>query len=91
MVRVTEIQASNIRHIWVNKKSRKDRFEFDPSGIRSPGSALLSHKVTLAVPSAHEGLTTLFGMRRGVAPPLSPPEEGGSTITKEARDRTNFH
>ncbi len=34
------------------------------------GSDLLSHPVSGAVPSALEGLTSLFGMGRGVAPPL---------------------
>ena len=35
-----------------------------------PGSVLLSHKVTQAVPSALEGLTAVFGMGTGVSPPL---------------------
>ena len=38
-----------------------------------PGNVLLSHKVTLAVPSALEGLTSVFGMGTGVAPPLQSP------------------
>ena len=38
-----------------------------------PGSDLLSHAVTSTVPSALEGLTALFGMGRGVAPPELPP------------------
>ena len=40
---------------------------------KTPGSALLSHKVSQAVPSAQEGLTTVFGMGTGVTPPLSQP------------------
>ena len=32
----------------------------------NPGSDLLSHTVTHAVPSAEEGLTTVFGMGTGV-------------------------
>ena len=36
------------------------------------GSDLLSRDVP--VPSALEGLTAVFGMGTGVAPPLSPPE-----------------
>ncbi len=36
----------------------------------NPGNVLLSHQVSLAVPSAQEGLTALFGMGRDVAPPL---------------------
>lgn len=39
-----------------------------------PGSDLLSHPVTRAVPSAQEGLTSVFGMETGVSPPLWPPE-----------------
>ena len=41
--------------------------------MNTPGDALLSHKVSLAVPSALEGLTSVFGMGTGVAPPLMPP------------------
>ena len=35
-----------------------------------PGDDLLSHAVTHAVPSALEGLTSVFGMGTGVTPPL---------------------
>ena len=38
-----------------------------------PGSDLLSHKVPLAVPSAQESLTAVFGMGTGVTSPLRPP------------------
>ena len=48
--------------------SRKDR-----ALVVIPGDVLLSHKVALAVPSALEGLTSVFGMGTGVAPPLLPP------------------
>ena len=55
--------------------------EFDPGArvekhrlsINYPGSDLLSHAVAHAVPSALEGLTSVFGMGTGVAPPASPP------------------
>ena len=40
------------------------------------GGDLLSHPVSRAVPSALEGLTSLFGMGRGVAPPQVPPQTG---------------
>jgi hypothetical protein len=33
------------------------------------GNDLLSHCVTTAVPSALEGLTSVFGMGTGVSPP----------------------
>ena len=38
-----------------------------------PGSDLLSHAVTSIVPSALMGLTSLFGMGRGVSPSVKPP------------------
>ncbi len=38
------------------------------------GSALLSHTVTHAVPSALESLTSVFGMGTGVTSPLKPPK-----------------
>ena len=44
--------------------------------LRNGGGVLLSHPVSRAVPSALEGLTSLFGMGRGVTPPLWPPQSG---------------
>ena len=41
---------------------------------KKSGDDLLSHTATRAVSSALEGLTTVFGMRTGVAPPLQSPE-----------------
>ena len=38
-----------------------------------PGDVLLSHTVARGVPSALEGLTTVFGMGTGVAPPVWSP------------------
>ena len=38
------------------------------------GGDLLSHTVTHAVPSALEGLTSVFGMGTGVTPPVWPPK-----------------
>lgn len=35
-----------------------------------PGNDLLSHRVSPAVSSALEGLTSVFGMGTGVSPPL---------------------
>ena len=37
--------------------------------MNTPGSDLLSHRVTPAVPSARESLTTVFGMGTGVTSP----------------------
>ena len=44
-----------------------------------PGGDLLSHAVASAVPSALEGLTSVFGMGTGVAPPVSLPGSGSNT------------
>ena len=41
---------------------------------KNPGGDLLSHRISPAVPSALEGLTSVFGMGTGVAPPAVPPE-----------------
>ena len=41
---------------------------------KASGSDLLSHTVTGAVPSALEGLTSVFEMGTGVSPPQLPPE-----------------
>jgi len=38
--------------------------------VINSGDVLLSHQVSLAVPSALEGLTSGFGMEPGVTPPL---------------------
>jgi hypothetical protein len=39
----------------------------------NPGGDLLSRESSLGVPSAQRGLTTLFGMGRGVSLSLEPP------------------
>jgi hypothetical protein len=44
-----------------------------PRMKKSPGNVLLSHQVALTVPSALEGLTAVFGMGTGVAPPPRSP------------------
>jgi hypothetical protein len=46
------------------------------------GGDLLSHPVSRAVPSALEGLTSLFGMGRGVAPPPLPPQTNDNRNTR---------
>ncbi len=61
-----------------------------------PGNDLLSHAVTSAVPSALEGLTSVFGMGTGVAPPASPPGIGRQSHTlilecSQATSRVNLH
>ena len=54
-------------------KSKSPTGEIRSGFDNTPGDALLSHKVALAVPSALEGLTAVFGMGTGVAPPLISP------------------
>src|SRR5438552_17020342 len=44
-----------------------------PFDLNYPGNDLRSHAVTSAVPSALEGLTSVFGMGTGVAPPATSP------------------
>ena len=54
---------------------KKALLRIDEEGLRKNfGSVLLSHLVTKEVPSALEGLTSVFGMGTGVSPPLSPPK-----------------
>ena len=50
---------------------------FRPRPRYWPGSVLLSHTVTHAVPSAHESLTSEFGKGSGMASPTMPPEIRG--------------
>ena len=45
-----------------------------PYGNKKSGGDLLSRAVSRQVPSALEGLTTVFGMGTGVTPPPLPPE-----------------
>ena len=42
--------------------------------LKKLGDVLLSHDLTIEVPSALQGLTTVFGMGTGVPPALSPPK-----------------
>src|SRR5262245_33350342 len=55
-----------------------------PLASISPGSDLLSHAVASAVPSAQEGLTSVFGMGTGVTPPATPPGIGRFLATSQA-------
>ena len=47
------------------------------TGVKNPGSVLLSHTASRAVPSAPTSLTSEFGMGSGVASSISPPETLG--------------
>jgi hypothetical protein len=59
-------------------------------GIEVLGNDLLSHRVTAAVPSALEGLTSVFGMGTGVSPPPWPPNAGDYTRPAPADTATDF-
>ena len=50
--------------------------------MNNPGGVLLSHRVSPAVPSALEGLTSVFEMGTGVAPPAKPPETFSSVDSR---------
>jgi hypothetical protein len=52
-----------------------------PIKIKKPGNDLLSHPAAQAVPSARAGLTSVFGMGTGVAPPLKSPGFNALLIT----------
>ncbi len=52
---------------------QQEKGPFGPQ-IEKCGSVLLSHPLSRAVPSAQEGLTSVFGMGTGMAPPPSPPQ-----------------
>src|SRR5207248_7716322 len=54
-----------------------------PEGLtlEEMGGDLLSREVALRVPSALAGLTALFGMGRGVSPPVRPPNCQGARTT----------
>jgi hypothetical protein len=54
----------------LKKQKARTAERFGPFTTNIPGSDLLSHKASLAVPSAVEGLTSVFGMGTGVTPPL---------------------
>src|SRR5206468_8217446 len=60
--------------------SREDRV-LAVFSLFKTGGVLLSREVALRVPSALAGLTSLFGMGRGVSPPLSPPKFVGNPVT----------
>ena len=60
-------------------------FQEDRALNNIPGGVLLSHKVALAVPSALEGLTSVFGMGTGVTPPLEPPRSSFEYLAARLR------
>ena len=68
--------------------STGNRVPLSGDRVRSPaiafdgetGGVLLSQALSSQVPSALRGLTSLFGMGRGVSPSLKPPEKGETSL-----------
>ena len=56
-----------------------------PAATKLPGNVLLSQAVPRLVPSALEGLTTVFGMGTGVSPPPWSPESPSSAPSRDRR------
>src|SRR3990170_3478519 len=83
----TTPRPSDPRASW----KREEPGPLGPGSQVYPGSDLLSHAVTSAVPSALEGLTSVFGMGTGVAPPATPPGIGWQlyTLILECSQATN--
>src|SRR6266850_5827599 len=89
----------SLREVWEplslgtpasSSDKRKGPLIFRSAGLLKPGSVLLSHCLTAAVSSALEGLTSVFGMGTGVAPPVRPPgtvfrETGETSTARETR------
>ena len=67
------------------RRTQQSARTFRSGRLNYPGSDLLSHAVTSAVPSALEGLTSVFGMGTGVAPPASPPGIGWQLAYVDSR------
>ena len=68
--RASHIVCSLPRIVGRDRGTVKTRCDHPHRVQKTPGSDLLSHGVTPAVPSAEEGLTTVFGMGTGVSPLL---------------------
>jgi hypothetical protein len=58
-----------------NKGTTKKPRLFPVGALSVKSAATYSPTFCSAVPSAQEGLTSLFGMGRGGTPPLKPPED----------------
>jgi hypothetical protein len=82
-----EKTGGELRAFW---KEQKNAPSILPGAFQNKsGIDLLSHTVTHIVPSAQRGLTTLFGMGRGVTPAIKTPEVNNCNReeSRSARDR----
>ena len=71
----TRSRQSRVRGLRPRTFFREAAYERPKGRVSGPsekliGGDLLSREVALRVPSAQAGLTSLFGMGRGVSPPL---------------------
>ena len=64
-----EVSSEEVDPTTNEKAPTADAIEASGTRKKNPGNVLLSHQATLAVPSALEGLTAVFGMGTGVTPP----------------------
>lgn len=69
------VQTTSGSKVQNTTKRENPAFLSEDGAQKGPGSVLLSHTLTRAVPSALEGLTSEFEMGSGMAPPTLPPEE----------------
>ena len=81
--------ASQSERIKSHYQRRWHRERTARKTAKKMGDDLLSHRVSPAVPSALAGLTSLFGMGRGVSPPPSSPflKSGKYSVVRPARRR----
>src|ERR1035437_8626422 len=73
---LTSAESDRTKPWRPSRRGRKDKGPdlFGSGPFKFPGSVLLSHTVSRAVPSAPRGLTAVFGMGTGGAPSIRPPE-----------------
>src|SRR5215510_11500588 len=79
MTKVARIDLGNVQDL----SKAKSLLDCSSRLFLKPGSVLLSHCLTAAVSSALEGLTSVFGMGTGVAPPVWPP--GTFTLNRSSQ------
>src|SRR5688572_19993382 len=69
-------RRSPCRCLWLGRPGEKKKNPERKNSLgvlRGAGGGLLSRDLSIGVPSALQGLTTVFGMGTGVAPALQPP------------------
>ena len=67
------ISASSIRRVKMGRNGSRATSEEVALRKDMSGGVLLSHSLSVAVPSALKGLTSGFGMGPGISPSLWPP------------------